>query len=131
LIRERVDSVRETRLRLCLVLAGLPEPQCNVLLKTGAYPIGRVDLLLEEFLVVVEYDGDQHRTDPRQWSADIYRGEECTALGYRTVRVTKSHLRRPRSVVWRVYEAMRLGGYTGPPPVFTPEWCVLFERSVR
>jgi len=29
LVRERVDSPRETWLRLCLVLAGLPAPDCN------------------------------------------------------------------------------------------------------
>ena len=83
LVRERVDSLRETRLRLCLVLADIPEPQCNIVIKMDGHPIGRVDLLLEEFRVIVEYDGDQHRTDKAQWSIDIYRGEEFGALGYR------------------------------------------------
>ncbi len=32
LVRIRVDSVRETRLRLVVVLAGLPEPECNIAL---------------------------------------------------------------------------------------------------
>jgi hypothetical protein len=131
LARERVDSFRETRLRLCLVLAGMPDPQCNPVIKTDGHPIGRVDLLLEEFKVIVEYDGDQHRTDKWQWSVDIHRGEEFGSLGYRTVRVTAAHLRRPRSVVWRVNDALRAGGYTGPPPVFGPEWCSLFEHGVR
>lgn len=49
LVRERVDSLRETRLRLCLVLAGLPEPRCNVVLGHDGRVIGRVDLLVEEF----------------------------------------------------------------------------------
>ena len=35
LVRERVDSVQETRLRLCLVLAGLPEPQVNPVVLSG------------------------------------------------------------------------------------------------
>ena len=131
LVRERVDSFRETRLRLCLVLAGLPEPHCNLVIMRDEHPLGRVDLLLEEFKVIVEYDGDQHRTDKGQWSADIHRDEEFGSLGYRTVRVTATHLRRPRSVVWRVHDALRAGGYVGPGPAFGPEWSSLFERTVR
>jgi hypothetical protein len=32
LVRERVDSPRETWLRLCLVLTGLPMPECNLII---------------------------------------------------------------------------------------------------
>jgi hypothetical protein len=35
LVQERVDSPQETLLRLCLVLAGLPEPGCNITI--GSY----------------------------------------------------------------------------------------------
>lgn len=81
--------------------------------------------------MIVEYEGDQHRTDKGQWSADIHRGEEFSALGYRTIRITAAHLRRPRSVVWRVLDAIRAGGYAGPEPTFGLEWRSLFERKVR
>ena len=40
LVRARVDSPGETKLRLCLVLAGLPEPRCNITLGTDDGPIG-------------------------------------------------------------------------------------------
>jgi hypothetical protein len=63
LIRERVDSPRETRLRLCLVLAGLPTPECNIVIGDGNGPIGRVDLVYVAFKIIIEYEGDQHRTD--------------------------------------------------------------------
>jgi hypothetical protein len=43
MVRARIDSPGETRLRLCLVLAGLPEPCCNITLGTDNRPIGRVD----------------------------------------------------------------------------------------
>jgi hypothetical protein len=52
LVRARVDSVPETRLRLCLVLAGLPTPDCNLVMGTHARPIGRVDLVFKEFGVL-------------------------------------------------------------------------------
>jgi hypothetical protein len=81
------------------MLAGLPEPRCNVVLGTDDHPIGRVDLLIEGYFVIIEYDADQHRTDKAQWATDITRNEEFGAEGYRTVRVTAEHMRRPRSVV--------------------------------
>jgi hypothetical protein len=63
LARERVDSPRETWLRLCLVLAGLPMPECNLIIGDGQGPIGRVDLVYLMYSVIIEYEGDQHRTD--------------------------------------------------------------------
>ena len=127
LVRDRVDSPRETKLRLCLVLAGLPEPECNPLLGTADYPIGRVDLLLEAYKLILEYEGDQHRTDKGQWNTDIYRVEEFTSEGYRVLRVTAEHMHQPRILVRRVHAALVKGGYTGPAPAFTAEWTALFE----
>ena len=131
LVRRRVDSPRETRLRLCIVLAGLPEPRCNVTLGTDDRPIGRVDLLLEEFKLILEYEGDQHRIDRDQWNVDIGRAEDFGYEGYRVLRVTSAHLRCPRALIKRIYRAMVAGGYSGRPPVFTPEWCALFESFAR
>ena len=62
LIRERVDSPRETWLRLCLVLAGLPVPECNLIIGDDQGPIGRVDLVYLAHKLIIEYEGDQHRT---------------------------------------------------------------------
>jgi hypothetical protein len=131
LVRARVDSVQETRLRLCVVLTGLPEPRCNVLLGSDERPIGHVDLLIEEFKLILEYEGDQHRTDSRQWTIDIDRVEEFAAEGYRTIRVTKNHMRQPRALIQRIHAALVEAGYQGPPPNFTREWCALFERFAR
>lgn len=127
LVRERVDSPRETRLRLALVLAGLPDPQCNPLIGTDDRPIGRVDLVYAMFRVLIEYEGDQHRADRRQWNTDIGRHEDFLEGGYTLIRVTALRMKRTRDVVCRVHAAIRAGGYTGPEPVFTAEWCALFE----
>ena len=127
LVRERVDSPQETRLRLCLVLAGLPEPECNPTLRTADYAIGRVDLLLEAYKLILEYEGDQHRTDKEQWNTDIDRVEEFSGEGYRVLRVTAGHMRRARALVVRVHAALVKAGYAGPAPVFSAEWSRLFE----
>ena len=131
LVRDRVDSPRESRLRLCLVLAGLPTPECNLTLGTDSYPIGRVDLVYEEFKVILEYEGDQHRTDRQQWNIDIDRAEEFTAEGYLVIRITAARMRRPRHVVGTVFAALRQRGYRGPDPVFNSEWSALFELSAQ
>lgn len=128
LVRERVDSVQETRLRLLLVLAGLPEPECNISLGTEHYCIGRVDLVYQRWRVILEYEGDQHFTDRDQWNSDIGRYEEFTGEGWTVIRVTKQRMRYRRLLVTRTYEALRASGYEGPPPTFSPEWLSLFER---
>jgi hypothetical protein len=84
-----------------MVLAGLPEPRCNITLGTEDRPIGRVDLLLEAYRVILEYEGDHHRTDKWQWNVDISRVEEFTAEGYRVLRVTAAHLQQPRALLKR------------------------------
>jgi hypothetical protein len=129
LVRSRVDSPRETALRLCLVLAGLPALECNLVMGTHDHPIGRVDLVFKKFGVLVEYEGDQHRTDRWQWNVDIGRYEEFTVDGYLVIRVTGAAMRRAREVVCRVDAALRSRGYRGPAPRFSAEWCSLFEPS--
>lgn len=126
LVRTRVDSVRETRLRLVLVLAGLPEPECNISLGSDEWFIGTPDLVYQKYRVILEYEGDQHRIDGEQWNSDIGRYEEFTGEGWTVIRVTKQRLRYPRLLVQRVLDALRQGGYDGPGPAFDDEWVELF-----
>jgi very-short-patch-repair endonuclease len=96
---------------------------------THARPIGRVDLVFRELGILIEYEGNQHRTDRWQWNIDIGRYEDFTVDGYVVIRVTGAAMRRPREVVCRVDAALRSHGYRGPAPRFSPEWCLLFEQS--
>lgn len=131
LVRARVDSPRETELRLCLLLAGLPELEPNVVLDGADGPIGRFDLVHRELRVALEYEGDQHRTDPVQWNRDIVRHEQAVAEGWRLVRVTAARAARPRSVVAATLRALRAAGYAGPDPALTAEWLRLFSPGAR
>jgi hypothetical protein len=45
------------------------------------------DLVYPEWRLALEYEGDGHRTDPRQWRHDIWRREALESAGYRVVRV--------------------------------------------
>jgi hypothetical protein len=127
LVRQRVDSPRETWLRLCLVLAGLPTPECNVIIGDDRGPMGRVDLVYLAYKLILEYEGDQHRTDRNQWNADIDRYEDFARDKWTLIRVTSERARWPRHVVRTVYQALRANGYQGPPPEFSQLWISLFE----
>ncbi|MGL1521349.1 hypothetical protein ACSTIE_23430, partial [Vibrio parahaemolyticus] len=63
------ESPKESALRVLLVMAGLPTPECNVEIFDGSRFVARVDLLYRAARLVIEYDGDYHR-DPQQWSRD-------------------------------------------------------------
>lgn len=126
LVRQGAESPRETRLRLLVVLSGLPEPECNVELGDEWFFIARVDLYLRAWNIALEYEGDHHRTDARTYGNDLHRYERLAAAGVLAVRVSKEHLRRPRDVVHRIYAALVSRGYDGPAPTFTAEWVHVF-----
>ncbi len=111
-------------------MAGLPTPVCNPTLGDDSFAIGRVDLLIKAFRVILEYDGDQHRTDRTQWNLDLDRDDAFADLGFATIRVTSARMRKPRQLVRRVFDKLVQRGYDGPEPDFSPEWCALFERRV-
>ena len=131
LVRERVDSPQETRLRLLVVFSGLPEPACNIEIGGERFFIAKVDLYLRRWNIVLEYEGDQHRSDDNQWTHDIGRYEDLAAAGHIVIRVTKQTMRRPRDLVWRIHRALVSRGYDGPLPQFGAEWAEAFGRRPR
>lgn len=92
LVREGTDSPRESELRLDLVAAGLPEPTVNPAIRDadGRF-LGFGDLVYAEQKVVVEYDGQQHRTSDRQFGHDVTRLNALGEDGWIVIRVTKEH----------------------------------------
>jgi hypothetical protein len=112
LVRARVDSPMETRLRLLLVLAGLPEPGTNLdVLDAGDRWVARPDLSYADVRIAIEYDGRHHAEDAGQWEHDIDRREAYDRNGWRVVVVTaRQLLRRPASVLRRVAHALRERG---------------------
>lgn len=122
LVRDRVDSFRETDVRLLLVLAGLPEPDCNLQILDGTTFLARGDMVLPQFKIVVEYDGWHHERDAAQRQKDVYRRERLEAAGWIVVVVTSADLKHPTSVVARVYAALVRRGYEGAPPWLSRRW---------
>jgi very-short-patch-repair endonuclease len=92
----------ETLLRLLLVRAGLPEPLLNPEVAVGGGVL-HPDLVYPQWGVVLEYEGDQHRTDPRQWRHDIWRREALESAGWRVVRVHRDDvLAEPQAFLARL-----------------------------
>ncbi len=94
LLRVGSGSAMETRARLAFLRAGLPEPELNAeLFAEDGHFVARVDFLWREARVVVEYEGDHHRTNRRQWQGDIQRTRLLESMGWRVIRITNADLR--------------------------------------
>ncbi|WP_022906211.1 hypothetical protein [Curtobacterium sp. B18] len=95
LVRVGAGSPQETRARLAIVRAGLPEPELRVEVRdeAGSF-IGRVDMAYPRHRVLIEYEGDHHRTDAAQWASDLRRYREAERLGWVVVRWSRSDLTR-------------------------------------
>lgn len=103
LLNDRAESPRESRLRVAIVLAGLPAPEVNVeIFDSRGRFLARADLLYREFKLILEYEGLQHLTDRAQWQRDIDRTHALEDDGWRIIRVTADDLRDPRRLIERI-----------------------------
>ena len=123
-VRKGVDSVMETRLRMLMVLARLPEPQVNMILRfdDGAWE-HRIDIYYLAILLAIEYEGRQHAESVDQWNKDIRRRTKLEAMGWRFILVTAEGIfDRPEETLRDIKNALRDRGVrttTRRPPV---EW---------
>ena len=101
LARPAAESPMETRIRLAIVLAGLPEPQLQV--PVGPY---RLDMAYPELRLGIEYDGREH-LDQARALRDLDRQAYFTARAWRIVRFPKHVvLHEPARIPWTVRRAM-------------------------
>lgn len=112
LVRAHVDSPMETRLRLLVVLAGLPEPRANVPLRDASgQVVYRLDLGYEQWKVALEYDGRRHVVDADQWRGDIARRADLDDWGWRSVVVIADGIFiDPERTLERLVAALRQAG---------------------
>jgi hypothetical protein len=105
----RAESPPETRTRLILRAAtGIPEPtpQLVVCDDRGLF-VGRVDFGWRELRTALEYQGDHHRVDRRQWRRDAVRTTQLAAAGWLVLPITAHDLFvDPRGFVHRVRVAL-------------------------
>ncbi|MET4060695.1 hypothetical protein ABIB35_002246 [Arthrobacter sp. UYP6] len=110
------DSAQETRLRLALAEAGLPEPLVNEPIRGDDGGLHhQPDLTYPLYRVAVEYEGAGHsQTD--QVESDIGREERIRALGWTEVRISRRHMTGDaRAAVNKVRAALIAGGWRAGP----------------
>ena len=112
-VRPRTDSAKETATRLVIMRAGLPEPEVNgeIFDRLGR-KIATGDLVFRAYRILVEYDGEQHRTDEEQYHWDVDRLDAIMEAGWRVIRVNKSHLRMsPSPALRKITTALTAAGW--------------------
>ncbi|MEO9324293.1 DUF559 domain-containing protein [Nocardioides sp. C4-1] len=121
-VREGVDSPMESRLRMLIVLAGLPEPVVNyrIYRDDGTWR-RRFDLCYPSIKLIVEYDG-LHHASPEQWQIDLERREEFDDDGYRILVVTARGIyREPLVTLQRIRRQLVERGIPDVPDL-DPVW---------
>jgi hypothetical protein len=128
-VRAGVDSPMETRLRMLLVLAGLPEPVVNhKIIDANGWVLRRLDLSYPAIKLFVEYNGRQHADDPEQYSADIERREEFDEEEWRLIVVVSNGIfKEPERTITRVASALRQRGVRVGP--LRDDWRAHFPTS--
>jgi len=103
-------SPRETWLRLLFIDGGLPRPATQVpIVGPNGRVLRTVDMAWEEFMILVEYDGDQHRTSREQYVKDLRVIPELERLGWIVLRVIKED--HPGDIVRRARCALVARGW--------------------
>jgi hypothetical protein len=105
LIEPKSESPMETRVRLLIVLAGLPSPELQVLIRDHAGRIvARADLGYESARLAIEYDGALHWAQRR---ADDRRRDLMRELGWDVLVVSsEDYYQTPGLIVAKVRGAL-------------------------
>lgn len=107
LLRAGVESPAESRTRLLITRAGLPEPQTCCPVPTPAR-LYHADLGYPKWKIAIEYQGEYHYTGGvEQARFDNERFEAMRAAGWRVLFVTARDLRNPRGFLARLAQAIR------------------------
>ncbi|WP_059015974.1 hypothetical protein [Mycobacterium sp. M26] len=105
-------SPQETRLRLLYLDAGFPRPTTQIAVFDGRWRVLRtLDMGWEDVKVASEYDGDQHRTDRRQYVRDQRLLPEVARLGWDVIRVIKED--SDQGILDRTYLSLVRRGWDG------------------
>lgn len=123
-VRRDVDSPMETRLRMLLVLAGLPEPEVNLKIRdVDGEVLRKYDLSYPAARVAVEYNGKLHVLTPDAWEADLERRDAIDDTGWRLLPVISSGIfSTPEKTLIRVHRLLLARALPGVPARLSDDW---------
>lgn len=111
-IRVGCSSPLETEYRLDSEDAGLPEPDVDVDLRDArGRRLGISEFAYPRYGVVVEIEGDHHRSSKRQWNRDLQKYRDYANAGWEVVRLTAHDVRTRRTAVRIVREVLIRRGW--------------------
>jgi len=102
LLSDRAESRPESHLRVIIVQGGLPMPVINLVLvdaETGRDV--RTDFAFPELKLLIEYQGDYHRTRA-QWRKDMTRRSRLEAAGWKVMELNWDDLLEAGELVARI-----------------------------
>lgn len=111
LVREKVDSPRESDVRWIIIVTGLPVPEPNLtIVEDAEIPVAKGDLVYVRERVIVEHDGWHHERDGAQRQRDHLRRELLESLGWKIIVITSEDFKNEAHIAWRIYNALKERG---------------------
>lgn len=123
-VRNGVDSPMETRSRMLIVLAGLPEPDVNpTILAEDGFTVRKYDLCYWKSRTLIEYDGRQHVERVQQWEEDVDRRAGVEDDAWRMIILISRHIyRTPGNTLARIHRVLLERGEPGVPARLSDRW---------
>jgi hypothetical protein len=113
-LSDRADSPPESKIRFRLRRAGLPELAINPLIydPSGIF-LAMPDLAFIRYKMVLDYEGDHHRSSKEQWRKDLKRVPRLEDAGWHSTRISADDIRDSTELIDRLKRLLRARGWTG------------------
>jgi very-short-patch-repair endonuclease len=108
LLDDRAESAQESRLRVIMLQAGISGVAVNLPITTTGGSRYRVDLAIPRHRLVIEYQGDVHRSVDA-FRADMTRASRLEADGWKVVFVNANDLKDPPELITRIRRHQPVG----------------------
>jgi hypothetical protein len=105
-VRTGVDSPGESRARLAVVDAGLPEPELRLELWEDSILMARGDLGYYRWLIWMEYDGFAVHVEQRIFRSDRHRDRWLTRRGWEVMRLSDADVRQPARFISHLAQSL-------------------------
>lgn len=112
LLTDRADSPPESVMRLRFLRAGLPSMLVNVeILSPGGVFLAQPDFQIPQYRMAMDYEGDHHRTDKKQWRKDLARVPRLQDEGWHHTRISADDLADSSELIDRLRRVLRERGW--------------------